>query len=150
MTTGKQPNIVLIMSDQHNANVMGCAPETRLSGPPTWTRWPRQGTRFTNAYCPYPLCAPSRMGFMSGTYPSEVGGFDNSGTLSSQTPTFAHGLRAAGYETVLCGRMHFVGPERHFMASRRRIHGDCGGRALSPEIRGSGPQSYDRADEIRR
>ena len=135
MTKGKQPNIVLIMSDQHNANVMGCAgnPIVRT---PNLDALAGQGTRFTNAYCPYPLCAPSRMGFMAGAYPSEVGGFDNSGTLSSDVPTFAHGLSAAGYETVLCGRMHFIGPDR-LHGFGKRIHGDCGG-TLSPEIRGSG------------
>ena len=137
MAAGTQPNIVLIMSDQHNANVMGCAgnPIVRT---PNLDALAGQGTRFTNVYCPYPLCAPSRMGFMAASYPSEVGVFDNGGILSSQTPTFAHALGAAGYETVLCGRMHFVGPDP-FHGFEKRIHGDCGGRALSPEILGTGP-----------
>ena len=136
MASGEQPNIVLIMSDQHNANVMGCAgnPIVRT---PNLDALAEQGTRFTNVYCPYPLCAPSRMGFMAASYPSEVGVFDNGGILSSQTPTFAHGLGASGYETVLCGRMHFVGPDP-FHGFEKRIHGDCGGRALSTEILGSG------------
>ena len=136
MAAGTQPNIVLIMSDQHNANAMGCAgnPVVRT---PNLDALAGQGTRFTNVYCPYPLCAPSRMGFMAASYPSEVGVFDNGGILSSQTPTFAHGLGASGYETVLCGRMHFVGPDP-FHGFEKRIHGDCGGRALSTEILGSG------------
>ena len=135
MTTGDQPNFVLVMSDQHNANVMGCA-SNPIVQTPNLDALARDGARFTNVYCPYPLCAPSRMGYMAGAYPSEVGGFDNSGTLTSQTPTFAHGLGAAGYETVLCGRMHFVGQDQ-LHGFQKRIHADCGG-ALSPEIRGSG------------
>ena len=135
MTTGDQPNFVLIMSDQHNANVMGCAGNPIVQTP-NLDALARDGARFTNVYCPYPLCAPSRMGFMAGAYPSEVGGFDNSGTLTSQTPTFAHGLGAAGYETVLCGRMHFVGQDQ-LHGFQKRIHADCGG-TLTSEIRGSG------------
>ena len=27
-------------------------------------------------------------------------------------PTFAHHLRAAGYRTVLAGKMHFIGPDQ--------------------------------------
>ncbi len=134
-TTGSQPNIVLIISDQHNANVMGCAgnPIVRT---PNLDALDGQGARFTNVYCPYPLCAPSRAGFLAASYPSEVGAFDNSGTLSPQTPTFAHALAVAGYETVLCGRMHFIGPDQ-LHGFGKRIHADCGG-TLSPEIRGSG------------
>ena len=132
----QNPNIVLIMSDQHNAGVMGCAgnPIVRT---PNLDALAEQGTRFTNTYCPYPLCAPSRMGFMAAHYPSDIGVFDNGGILSSHTPTFAHGLGAAGYEAVLCGRMHFGGPDQ-FHGFERRIHADCGGRTLSPEILGSG------------
>lgn len=136
MTTGSQPNIVLIMSDQHNANAMGCGGNPIVQTP-NLDALAGQGARFTNAYCPYPLCAPSRAGFMAATYPSEIGAFDNSGTLASHTPTFAHALGAAGYDTVLCGRMHFVGPDQ-LHGFGKRIHADCGGLALSPEIRGSG------------
>ena len=137
----QNPNIVLIMSDQHNASVMGCAgnPIVRT---PNLDALAEQGTRFTNAYCPYPLCAPSRMGFMAAHYPSDIGVFDNGGILSSHTPTFAHGLGAAGYEAVLCGRMHFGGPDQ-FHGFEKRIHADCGGRTLSPEILGS---AYNRTN----
>ncbi|MBT4138701.1 MAG: sulfatase-like hydrolase/transferase, partial [Candidatus Latescibacteria bacterium] len=62
---------------------------------------------------------------------------DNGGILSSETPTFAHAFSAAGYETVLCGRMHFNGPDQYH-GFDKRIHGDAGGRSLTPEILGSG------------
>ncbi len=47
--------------------------------------------------------------------------------LASDIPTFAHGLGVAGYEAVLGGRMHFVGPDQRH-GFERRIVGDV----LSP------------------
>jgi choline-sulfatase len=123
------------MSDQHNARLMGCA-GNNIVRTPNLDRLAQEGVRFTSAYCPYPLCVPSRMGFMTAQYPSDVGVWDNGSILSSNVPTFAHALGAAGYEAVLCGRMHFDGPDQ-FHGFEQRIYGDCNGY-LSPEIVGSG------------
>ncbi|MBS12311.1 MAG: hypothetical protein CME19_11995 [Gemmatimonadetes bacterium] len=133
-----RPNIVLIISDQHNKHVMGCSGHPYVETP-NLDGLAAQGVRMTDVYCPYPLCAPSRAGFMSAQYPSDIDVYDNGGSafFSSQTPTFAHALGAAGYEAVLCGRMHF-GPSDPFHGFERRIHGDPSGRAVSPEILGSG------------
>jgi choline-sulfatase len=131
------PNIVVIMSDQHNPHIMGCSgdPDVRT---PNIDHLAARGVSFTNMYCPYPLCGPARMGFMTGQYPSLVGVYDNDGILPSNMPTFAHGLGARGYETVLCGRMHFVGQDQ-FHGFEHRLNGDCQyGDVLTPEILGSG------------
>lgn len=131
------PNLVLIMSDQHNASVMGCGgnPIVRT---PHLDALATDGVRMTNVYCPFPLCAPSRAAFLSAQYPSDIGVYDNAGSyfFTPQTPTFAHALGGAGYEAVLCGRMHF-GAFDDFHGFERRIHGDTGS-FLSPEILGSG------------
>ncbi len=104
----RRPNIVLLMSDQHNPAVMGCAGNSIVQTPHL-DALVEGGIRFTNAYCSYLLCAPSRAAFMAAQYPSDIGVYDNAGSFffCSQTPTFAHALGAAGYEAVLCGRMHF-------------------------------------------
>ena len=47
----------------------------------------------------------------------------NMAALDSNRATFAHCLNTAGYETVLCGRMHFVGPDQRHGFSKR-IAGD--------------------------
>jgi choline-sulfatase len=133
-----RPNIVLIISDQHNKHVLGCAGHPYVLTP-NLDQLAASGARMTNVYCPYPLCAPSRAGFMSAQYPSDIGVYDNGGSafFSSQTPTFAHALGAAGYEAVLCGRMHF-GSSDPFHGFERRIHGDAGGQSVSREILGTG------------
>ena len=117
----RPPDIVLIMSDQHNRSVMGCAGHP-LVQTPNLDALARQGTRFTNAYCPFPLCGPSRAGFMTAQYPSTIGVFDGD-DFPSSVPTFAHGMGAAGYEAVLCGRMGW-GELDQFHGFERRIHGD--------------------------
>lgn len=71
-----------------------------------------RGVVFENAYCPYPLCAPSRFAMMSGRLPSRIGAFDNGAEFAASTPTFAHYLRAHGYYTCISGKMHFVGPDQ--------------------------------------
>ena len=137
MSQGR-PNIILIISDQHNKHIMGCAGNAIIQTP-NLDRLASQGVRLTNTYCPYPLCAPSRAGFMSAQYPSDIGVFDNGGSafFSSRTPTFAHALGGADYEAVLCGRMHF-GNTDPFHGFASRIHGDTGNDTVSREILGSG------------
>jgi choline-sulfatase len=118
----ERPNILLIMSDQHHAGVMGCAGDA-FAETPNLDRLAREGVRFSNAYCSFPLCGPSRMSFMTCRHPYEIGLWDNESQLNSDTPTFAHAFLAAGYDTVLAGRMHFVGwDQRHGYA--KRIVGD--------------------------
>ena len=70
------------------------------------------GVVFDSAYCNSPLCAPSRASFMTGQLPSRLGAYDNAAEFAASVPTLAHYLRAAGYRTILCGKMHFVGPDQ--------------------------------------
>ena len=45
--------------------------------------------------------------------------FDNGTELPAHLPTFMHHLRHGGYETVLSGKMHFVGPDQYHGFERR-------------------------------
>jgi len=128
-----RPNIVLIMSDQHNPHVMGCAGDPYVRTP-NLDRLAAEGVLFENAYCAHPLCVPSRMAFMTGRYPLDLGIWTNAGILSSDVPTFAHALNAAGYETVLCGRMHFVGPDQNHGFAQRLV-GDISGARTGGDMR---------------
>jgi choline-sulfatase len=72
----------------------------------------RTGVVFESAYCPSPLCAPSRAAILTGRLPSRTEVFDNGAEMRASLPTIAHRLRAAGYATCLAGKMHFVGPDQ--------------------------------------
>lgn len=129
-----RPNFLVMMSDQHNPHVAGYAGDPVVRTPHL-DRLAAAGTHFTGAYCPGPLCVPSRMAFMTGQYPLDLGIWTNSAILPSTTPTFAHTLSAGGYETVLCGRMHFVGPDQNH-GFRQRLVGDVSGAMTAMPVPG--------------
>lgn len=120
------PNFLVIMSDQHNPRLMGTAGNSVIRTP-NLDRLAARGVQFDHAYCGSPLCVPSRMTFLTGQHCSDVDVWSLGCCLGSEEPTFLHSLTAADYETVLCGRMHFVGPDqRHGFESR--IIGDVHAR----------------------
>jgi choline-sulfatase len=125
-----QPDIIVIMSDQHHAGFMGHAGHP-YAQTPNLDRLARQGVCFTKAYTSCPVCTPARMGFMTGQSPSAISNWLLADALSSDTPTFAHGLGAAGYETVLCGKMHFAGSDQ-FHGFEKRLMSDPAGKELYP------------------
>lgn len=84
-----RPNVVLVMSDQHNPRVMGCAGDP-VARTPAMDRLAREGTRFASAYCPFPLCGPSRMSFILG--PGDVAGM---GITQQDVPLLAGHLHRA-------------------------------------------------------
>ncbi len=107
----KLPNILYIMSDQHTASVMGCAGDIAAQTP-NLDRLSQSGIRFTRAYCPSPVCLPSRMSMLTGLRPHEQKCWTNDDILDSSRPTWLHGLGASGYSPVLVGRMHSLGPDQ--------------------------------------
>lgn len=122
-------DILLFVSDQHTAAVSGLY-GNRLVKTPNLDRLGAAGVCFDAAYTPCPLCVPARASLMTGKLPQALQVYNNSDSLGSAVPTMAHSLAACGYETVLIGRMHFVGPDQsHGFESR--ICGD-----FSPAIWG--------------
>ena len=122
-----RPNILVVMSDQHSKHVTGCYGDPVVSTPHL-DRLASRGVLFEDAYCPFPLCSPSRMSFMTGKMASSIQMYDNSSILDSDEPTFAHALGQSGYETVLCGRMHFNGPDQRH-GFQKRIFPEVSGYA---------------------
>ncbi len=106
-----RPNFLIIQADQLTSQVLASYGH-QLAKTPHIDALTARGTVFSNAYCSYPLCGPSRMSMMTGRLASRIDAFDNAAQLSSEIPTFAHYLRAEGYRTTLTGKMHFVGPDQ--------------------------------------
>lgn len=107
----KKPNILLIMTDQLTGTLFPDGPAGFLQTP-ALNQLAATASRFTNAYCASPLCAPSRASFMSGLLPHKTGVYDNAAEFASSIPAFPHYLRRSGYKTALVGKMHFVGPDQ--------------------------------------
>ena len=130
MNQSTQPDILIYLSDQHDGRVMGCAGHPVVETP-NLDALASEGTMFENAYTSCPLCVPARMSFLTGRLPVHTGVYTNRGSIPSEMPTFLHLLALAGYETVLCGRMHFEGEDqRHGFT--KRIAGDITPVSIGP------------------
>lgn len=111
MTTKLSPkNLLLIVSDEHNPKVMGCAghPEVQT---PHLDALAAGGTRFTHASCASPICVPARAALATGRNIFETGYWDNVDAYDGRTPSWHHLLRSAGHEVVSIGKLHYRGWE---------------------------------------
>ncbi|MDA0710563.1 MAG: choline-sulfatase [bacterium] len=113
-----QPNILLIISDQMVAHLTGAYGHPVVQTPGL-NSLVENGVRFDAAYSPFPLCSPARACLMTGSFAANIGAYDNASELASDIPTFAHYLTNAGYDTVLSGKMHFVGADQLHGFNRR-------------------------------
>ena len=107
----KQPNIVLIMADQLAVSALPFYGHALVQAP-NLCQLAANGVVFDSAYCNFPICAPSRFSMLSGRLPHSIAAYDNASEFPASIPTMAHYLRRAGYRTILCGKMHFVGPDQ--------------------------------------
>jgi len=107
----RQPNILLIFSDQHAQRVAGCYGDP-IAETPHLDRLAANGVTFDNAYCPSPICVPSRMSMLTGRYPGDQKCWTLQDYLPSDYPTWAHAVGAAGYRPTLISRLHSVGPDQ--------------------------------------
>jgi choline-sulfatase len=116
------PNILIVMADQMTPFMLeacgGFGARTK-----NLKALADRGLQFTNAYSPSPICVPARSCFMTGQYMSRTGCYDNGDPYHSFIPTFAHYLTNAGYDTVLTGKMHFVGADQ-LHGYQRRLNTD--------------------------
>lgn len=109
--SAKAPNILLVMADQLAAAALPFYGHNAVKAPHL-ARLAQSSVVFDQAYCNFPICAPSRFSMLSGRLPHSINAFDNASEFTSDTPTMAHYLRHAGYRTILCGKMHFIGPDQ--------------------------------------
>ena len=108
--TDSLPNILVIMSDEHGP-MFSSTYGHPLVETPSMDRLASEGTTFENGYCNSPLCTPSRLSFMTGKYVSHCQGWDNSTPLDVGRITWPWLLKTKGYDTVLNGKMHMMGPK---------------------------------------
>lgn len=100
-----RPNILLITSDQQHYGTLGVA-NPRIHTP-ALDRIAKEGTRFTRAYTPNPVCSPTRASIITGLYPSEHGCWTIGVKLPEDVPTVGQTFSGQGYRTGLIGKAHF-------------------------------------------
>ncbi|KAI4224671.1 MAG: hypothetical protein LQ349_007197 [Xanthoria aureola] len=118
LTDSKKPNVVVIFADQISAPLLHIHNAASPIKTPHIDALAARSTVFSSAYCAAPLCAPSRSSLCTGQLPTKIGAWDNASPLGCDVPTYAHYLRREGYETVLAGKMHFIGEQLHGFEER--------------------------------
>jgi choline-sulfatase len=100
-------NLVIILSDQHNPRVMGCAGHP-LVRTPNLDRLAADGTRFSSAYTSCPICVPARASLATGRYVHQIRFWDNAIAYDGSVPSWGHRLMAKGHRVVSIGKLHYV------------------------------------------
>ena len=108
----KQPNILLITTDQQRYDSVG-------PSAPSWMRAPhfdhlcREGVFFDSAYADCPICVPSRVSIMTGKTVFNHGMCYNGASTDviAREESLPSCLSRAGYQTAAVGKMHFT-PQR--------------------------------------
>ncbi len=138
----RQPNVLFLMSDQHSRAVAGCYGHDIVQTP-NLDRLAAGGILYENAFCASPLCAPSRVAWLTGTHPHTNGVITHNNVrhrsgkayrvnIDPATPSLVESLRQGGYQTMGAGFMH----------ADQHVDGDDHFKALGFESYGLKPASY--------
>lgn len=113
----KRPNIILMVSDDHGREALGCYGNPAIQTPHL-DALASAGTRFTNAFCTSASCSASRSAILTGIHNHTNGTyglthgvhhfacFDSVKTLPAM-------LKSVGYRTGRAGKKHYA-PDRLF------------------------------------
>ncbi len=99
----KRPNILFFLPDQHRGDWLGIYGDLELRTPNLDTL-ARKGVLFTQAFCPSPLCAPSRAALAAGRDYDRCGVVDNNQNYPLDQPTYYQRLRDVGYQVLGVGK----------------------------------------------
>ena len=103
----KQPNILLIMTDQQQAAALSCSGNPEIKTP-AMDSIAEQGTRCSDAYTTFPLCVPARSSLFTGQMPSTIGSMYNGPGIPEDRVEHCLGnvFKNAGYTTAYAGKWH--------------------------------------------
>ncbi|WP_049901161.1 sulfatase-like hydrolase/transferase [Halococcus agarilyticus] len=120
LRNGTPPNILWLSMEDTTADRLGCYGDDLSRTPNIDERLAGEGRRYRNAFCPSPVCSPSRSATITGMYPTAVGCHqhrpdrERPGLPPSHrvvTPhyvrSFTELLRAAGYYCAKRGKNDF-------------------------------------------
>ncbi len=108
MTTS--PNILILFTDMQRADTIQALGNPVIRTPHL-DRLANEGTAFTNAFSPSPVCIPARCSLHYGLYPFHTGCNDNGRMMDDNGASLPALLARHGYRTQAIGKCHFT-PDR--------------------------------------
>ncbi|HHH76594.1 MAG TPA: arylsulfatase, partial [Phycisphaerae bacterium] len=119
-----KPNILHIFTDQQRFDTI-CALGNPIIRTPNLDRLCREGTVFTQAFTPSPVCVSGRCSMIFGQYPASTNCFANHDMPTDGRETFMTALTRSGYNTHSIGKCHFTPDptEMRGFVSRQRTEG---------------------------
>ncbi len=104
----RRPNILLLFTDQQRWDTIGALGSPVLRTP-NLDRLVAEGTSFTDAFSPSPVCVPARACLHYGQYPWGTGCSGNGDPMPLDgRPSFMDLLASSGYRTHAIGKCHFT------------------------------------------
>ena len=101
----QQPNIIYIMSDDHDADAISVYNKKFISTP-NMDRIAKEGMRFTNCFVGNSICSPARATVLTGQHSHLNGIKDNRTPFDGTKITLPKLLKEAGYQTAIVGKWH--------------------------------------------
>jgi len=104
-----RPNILLLTSDQHRGDTLGCAGHPCIRTPHL-DQLAYEGIRFVNAFVDAPVCIPARTTLVTGIQSHHYGSpsYNQNFRIDRARELFLGSLiTAAGYQTQLVGKTHW-------------------------------------------
>ncbi|MCP5537843.1 MAG: sulfatase-like hydrolase/transferase [Akkermansiaceae bacterium] len=107
---GAQYNVLFIISDDLTSTALGCYGNT-VCKTPHIDNLASEGTRYTRAYCQYPVCGPSRSSLMFGYYPHTTGvfGYVSGRSQNGSRETWSQFFKNRGYYSARCSKIFHMG-----------------------------------------
>ena len=102
----KQPNIVVLMSDQQRLDTVSCYGLNEVCQTPHIDALAARGIRFDSAFTPTAICSPARASFYTGLYPHKHGVTANGLCLREGVRGLNHYLAEVGYRCGYAGKWH--------------------------------------------
>ena len=101
----QRPNIIYIMSDDHDGQAISAYNKTFIQTP-NIDRIANEGIRFDKAFVGNSICGPARATLLTGQHSHKNGMINNRTRFDSSKVTVAKLLQDAGYQTAIIGKWH--------------------------------------------
>ncbi len=102
-----RPNLLILLTDMQRADTVHALGNPVIRTP-NLDRLVAEGTSFTNAFSPSPVCVPARCSLHYGLYPQNTGVYENGSWMEDNDASYPAILGRNGYRTRGIGKTHFA------------------------------------------